>query len=417
MSTKLQFFETNNGGRSFGNQTSTAKLGQGFKHTAQAAIEKISLLLYKIGSPTDNITCEIWSDNGSNLPNAIISNGSATPVAMGGITTNSAGAWYDFVFPTKPSISANTQYHIVLGRSGALNNGNNPVVKIQTTGGYANGELSRYDSGTSIWVSYGGDANFQVWGGLQLKIVLKTKYNMGGKISFTIKTRYNMGIKLRSGIKTKYNIGLKFYSAFRTKYSLVDRFRKTIKTKYHATTMRAGWLMRTKYHFTRIAAHWLMRSKYNDNPAIVGWYDANDVIKSSLVLRNLLENAISNTVELHLWNSKEIGVGVAMFNCKLTARLSNGQFSGGTITQGQEVVDGKWIEAKSNGVSGTGITDDAQTSFTPIGGDPATPGNFLAIGDIPANCARHIHIRVNVPTDPTTSFSAFPELLISYDLQ
>ena len=166
MATKLQFFETNNGGRSFGNQSTTAKLSQGFKHTATVSIEKVSVLLYKLGSPTDNVTLEIWDNSGSGFPNAVIPNGTANPVAMTTITTNSAGVWYDFIFPSPPVLQANTQYHIVVGRSGGLDNTNNPVWKIQTTGGYgdANDFLGRYDSGTSTWVNYGGDGNFQLWG-------------------------------------------------------------------------------------------------------------------------------------------------------------------------------------------------------------------------------------------------------------
>ncbi len=166
MATKLQFFETNNGGRSFGNQSTTAKLSQGFKHTATGSIEKLSVLLYKLGSPTDNVTLEIWDNDGSGFPNAVIPNGAANSVAMTTITTDSAGVWYDFTFSSPPILEANTQYHIVVGRSGALDNGNNPVWKVQTTGGYGDADdfLGRYDSGSSSWVNYGGDGNFQLWG-------------------------------------------------------------------------------------------------------------------------------------------------------------------------------------------------------------------------------------------------------------
>lgn len=166
MAAKLQFFETNNGGRSFGNLSTTSKLSQGFKHTATVSIEKVSVLLYKLGSPTDNVTLEIWDNSGSGFPNAVIPGGVANVVAMTGITTNSAGAWYDFTFSSPPILQTNTQYHIVVGRSGGLDNVNNPVWKVQTTGGYgdANDFLGRYDSGTSSWVNYGGDGNFQLWG-------------------------------------------------------------------------------------------------------------------------------------------------------------------------------------------------------------------------------------------------------------
>jgi hypothetical protein len=166
MSTKLQYFETYNGGRSFGNQASTSKLSQGFKHTVSVAVEKISVRLYKLGSPTDNVTLEIWDNDGSGFPNSVIPNGTANSVAMTGITTDSAGAWYDFTFSSPPVLEADTQYHIVVGRSGGLDNGNNPVWKVQTTDGYGDADdfLGRYNSSDTTWYNYGGDANFQLWG-------------------------------------------------------------------------------------------------------------------------------------------------------------------------------------------------------------------------------------------------------------
>ena len=95
----------------------------------------------------------------------------------------------------------------------------------------------------------------------------------------------------------------------------------------------------------------------------------------------------------------------------LTLSLVNESFAGGLNEDGQEMLDGKWLELRSNGVSGNGIVDDAQLSFTPVGGNPATGG--VSVGDIPSGCARYIQFRVNIPQSIATAHSVYPKFLVA----
>ena len=87
---------------------------------------------------------------------------------------------------------------------------------------------------------------------------------------------------------------------------------------------------------------------------------------------------------------------------------------GGGDADGAELVSEKWLELKSSGVVGSGITDDMQSVFTPVGGNPLTDG--LAIGAIPSGTARQLYCRVNIPAQPATGYACRPRLAISYQV-
>ncbi len=144
------------------------------------------------------------------------------------------------------------------------------------------------------------------------------------------------------------------------------------------------------------------------------WFDEGGASLESIITGLPKTGAVSAVVPLRLWNAHGGEIALKMANVKITVALDNGGYSGGTYPQGQEVVDGKWIELKSSGIVGTGITDDSQSAFTPIGGPPASGG--LSIGDIPANSARIIFLRLNVPAMPSTPFAAIPNVLVIYDV-
>jgi hypothetical protein len=63
-------------------------------------------------------------------------------------------------------------------------------------------------------------------------------------------------------------------------------------------------------------------------------------------------------------------------------------------------------------VVGAGIVDDAQSGFTPVGGEPENGG--LSVGPIPPGAARVLHCRVNVPAQPSTVYACRPRLDVSY---
>ena len=67
------------------------------------------------------------------------------------------------------------------------------------------------------------------------------------------------------------------------------------------------------------------------------------------------------------------------------------------IAYGKEPAVDSWFKVRSNGVTGGGIVDDAESTYTPI--DTA---NGHEVGDIPSNCARHLYLRCDVPANASS---------------
>ena len=133
---------------------------------------------------------------------------------------------------------------------------------------------------------------------------------------------------------------------------------------------------------------------------------ADPLVVPVLIFTNLQQGFISDVIEVHLWNALELTTKPTATQIKLTIRnvlgdINNPLYAGANNAQGQEVIDERWIEVKSNGIinpESKVILDDAMPDFVPIGGDPlANPLNFITLGDMPANTARKLFFRVNVP--------------------
>ncbi len=95
------------------------KISQGFKPSTSSTVIKVRLWLKSAGTPagTDTVTLEIQTDS-SGVPSGVaVSNGTATAVDISDTITSNY-AWVEFTFSTNPSLTASTQYHLVL--SGAF---------------------------------------------------------------------------------------------------------------------------------------------------------------------------------------------------------------------------------------------------------------------------------------------------------
>lgn len=91
------------------------KISMGFKANTSSSVTKIRLWLKKTGVPagTDTITLAIYSDGAGMPGNIAITNGTATAVDISDTLTTSY-AWVTFTFTTNPTLTAGTQYHLVL---------------------------------------------------------------------------------------------------------------------------------------------------------------------------------------------------------------------------------------------------------------------------------------------------------------
>jgi hypothetical protein len=111
-------------GYHLGDLTVYQRVGTPFKVGETFAPQAIWVQLSKVGNPTDNIQFEIWSDNGSGLPSAII--GSVVATLPGKKIANNTTFYYDNQFywyritGSWPTLTANTVYHLVMSRSGAI---------------------------------------------------------------------------------------------------------------------------------------------------------------------------------------------------------------------------------------------------------------------------------------------------------
>ena len=156
---------------------------------------------------------------------------------------------------------------------------------------------------------------------------------------------------------------------------------------------------------------------YNIEPQ---WYDSSDTYELTSLIQVAVEGNITSPVqELHLWANKDQENMGILENVKISVSCMNGSWSGESNSLGQECVDEKWIEMRSDGVvdpNSQGIVDDAEGEYKPIGGGFTLADDYQVLGDMPPNTARVIYIRFNIPSDPDTEGIIYPKLVIQYDV-
>lgn len=100
--------------------TAVPRRGQSFEVASPEILSVVALKLRKFGAPSDNVTVEIHS-NATNKPSNITIE---TASVVSSATLTGSGAWYDFTLTSPLALSAGTQYWIVVGRSGAVDDVN-----------------------------------------------------------------------------------------------------------------------------------------------------------------------------------------------------------------------------------------------------------------------------------------------------
>ncbi len=134
---------------------------QGFKVGEAISPPAVWVKVYKVGNPTNNLELYILPDDGSGTKptgSTPITNGTATAQSGKLHSANTNGEWVRFVFPTPPSLSANTTYHIALKSSGAVDASNYwKWLLVTTTKKFPHGNWSQGD-GTPTWTAATGHA-------------------------------------------------------------------------------------------------------------------------------------------------------------------------------------------------------------------------------------------------------------------
>ena len=136
-------------------------ISQGFKPNTSNTVTKVRLWLKKTGAPTGNITISIETDSGGVPSGTSVSNGDSSNVDVTTLATTYG--WIVFKFATNPTLTAGTQYHIVLKSSFSISNSayvnwgadNYDLI-------YPNGVMSHYD-GTTWTTEINYNACFEVY--------------------------------------------------------------------------------------------------------------------------------------------------------------------------------------------------------------------------------------------------------------
>lgn len=114
---------------------------QGIKVSETMTVQACWLKFNKTANPVDNLKAIICIDDGTGKPSGFvgITNGTSNLINGRQITSKLDGEWYRFIFAVPPTLTANTQYHLVFMRTGAFDATNFYGPKLTTTGKYPHG--------------------------------------------------------------------------------------------------------------------------------------------------------------------------------------------------------------------------------------------------------------------------------------
>jgi len=150
-----------------GQSSSQPRLAQSFTTVDAFSFNSAVVHLFKTGSPTDNVVADLYASS-AGMPTGT-SLGQATVVAASDIPATTTAT--TFTWPTPISLSAATQYCLVMSRSGTLGTTNVIGWRRQTVTSYAGGFGSQDNSG-GTWAAV-GTTDFQLriagWGSIATK--------------------------------------------------------------------------------------------------------------------------------------------------------------------------------------------------------------------------------------------------------
>lgn len=132
---------TSSGNYEVGGTLATQKyVASKFVATSSYSLNRVDVPASKVGSPTNDYFCEIWSDSGT-LPSAKIG---TTSAAVNGASFPASEAWVTF-YPTA-TITSGTNYFIVIWT--ATNSGTDHILWYRNTSGTVERVDSTDDPGT-----------------------------------------------------------------------------------------------------------------------------------------------------------------------------------------------------------------------------------------------------------------------------
>lgn len=135
--------------RAFGDAAARTRVGQGFQIPQRGLIGYIAVYMWKVGTPTDNITIVVET-NSSNVPSGTaVTNGTSDTFVASSIPDKPG--WVVFTFDPPMLLNADTTYHWTLRRSAAVSASNYFLLAEDASDTYGDGDISLYDS--SAWAA------------------------------------------------------------------------------------------------------------------------------------------------------------------------------------------------------------------------------------------------------------------------
>lgn len=129
---------------------STVKIAQGLKVDTAGLLEVFDAKLIKVGAPTGNFWFTIEADNAGVPSNTPLATTDKYDVSL--VPTTAVLA--RIIFRAPATLSAATQYHLVLQGDWAVSGTNYLGWRMDgTAGAYANGAMALFDSDTSTWTT------------------------------------------------------------------------------------------------------------------------------------------------------------------------------------------------------------------------------------------------------------------------
>ena len=161
--------------------TASTKLAQGFKVDTAGLLEFVDVKLVKAGAPTGNYWLTIESNSGGVPSGTMLATSDKYDVSR---LTTTAG-WVRLPFRTPASLSAATQYHLVLQADFTVSVTNHMGWRADTTtASYANGSKAAYD-GTTWTADTDDDFLFKIYiTRNDVAVTLPTGYTQKAKIGY-----------------------------------------------------------------------------------------------------------------------------------------------------------------------------------------------------------------------------------------
>jgi len=159
-----QSHDTYNNDFIFGKSNPQVDLAQSFIPTTSDVLNKVSLYIKKVGSPS-NLKVRIVEDVGGSPDDNYL-----TYATLNTSLVSTNYGWLDIAFNTPPLLTAGTTYWLVL--DSARSSSKYWKIGVDAFDGYINGTmLYSEDWGDDPWYSSGNDINFKVWlGGIETGI-------------------------------------------------------------------------------------------------------------------------------------------------------------------------------------------------------------------------------------------------------